>query len=303
MYHRIAEDSFDPWGMAVKPAHFREQLAWLAQNRTLLRLQEFADLHRRGLLARNAVSITFDDGYSCAGEVAAPLLEQFRTPATIFLPVDLIERRRPFWWDELEEIVLGYGEPTITIDEEEIPLGQASPADRRWSPRCPAATPRQSAFEEILSRITRKKPAERDSIMDDLRRHARRSDGDRSSKRPMTPEEVRRIASDRVEFGSHTRTHPWLPQLGPEEQAAEIGGSIDRLQSLTGSRPISFAYPYGMSDKPSRQMAESAGFDCACVTGDLAVSRRTASFALPRVRVGDWDAQGLESALSSLLPA
>ena len=43
LYHRIADETFDPWGEAVAPTNFREQLEWLAGNRTLLRLTDFVD--------------------------------------------------------------------------------------------------------------------------------------------------------------------------------------------------------------------------------------------------------------------
>lgn len=100
MYHRIAHESFDPWALAVNPQNFARQLEWLSQDRVVLRLPEFAARHRDGSLPAEAVALTFDDGYACAAEVAAPLLEKFGLPATIFLPVDLIEAGALFWWDE-----------------------------------------------------------------------------------------------------------------------------------------------------------------------------------------------------------
>src|SRR5690349_5856170 len=76
MYHRIASETFDPWRLAVQPEAFAEQLAWLARHRTVLRLGEFAAFHRRGKLPRTAVALTFDDGYGCTAEVAAPMLKK-----------------------------------------------------------------------------------------------------------------------------------------------------------------------------------------------------------------------------------
>ena len=164
MYHRIAEEPFDPWGLAVAPGRFKEQLSW-RRNCTVLSLEEFGRLHRRRSLPPNAIAITFDDGYACIRRIAAPLLQEFGVRATIFLPVDLIERRRPFWWDELEDIVLGHDDLNLCVDGENVSLGPRHPADGQWAPRSDAATARQSAFEEILTRITRKRPAERDRIM------------------------------------------------------------------------------------------------------------------------------------------
>jgi peptidoglycan/xylan/chitin deacetylase (PgdA/CDA1 family) len=70
MYHRIAEEPFDPWGLSVTPANFRDQLAWLAQNRTVLPLGEFAALHRAGTLPAEAIAVTLDDGYACASQAS-----------------------------------------------------------------------------------------------------------------------------------------------------------------------------------------------------------------------------------------
>jgi hypothetical protein len=36
MYHRVADLSIDPWGLAVKPVHFEEQLDVLRRNPQLL---------------------------------------------------------------------------------------------------------------------------------------------------------------------------------------------------------------------------------------------------------------------------
>lgn len=307
MYHRIAEEPFDPWGLAVAPGRFKEQLAWLVRNRTVLSLDEFGTLHRRRSLPRDAIAITFDDGYACINEIAVPLLKQFGVRATIFLPVDLIERRRPFWWDELEDIVLGHDGLNLCVDGEEVGLGPRTPADRHWSPRSDAATARQAAFEEILTRITRKRPAERDRIMDELRSQgasaSRRSDERPQLKRPMSPEEIRRIAGAIVDVGSHTRTHPWLADLDGDEKREEISGSVDRVEALTGYRPRAFAYPYGNWDEQSRRLVAEAEFAVACLTGDRGVSRRSRCLALPRLRIGDWSATELERALASVRPA
>ena len=36
MYHRVNEPGYDPWELAVTPAHFDEQLTWLKRRRTVL---------------------------------------------------------------------------------------------------------------------------------------------------------------------------------------------------------------------------------------------------------------------------
>ena len=31
LYHRIAEEPFDPWALAVSPTHFNEQMEWIGR--------------------------------------------------------------------------------------------------------------------------------------------------------------------------------------------------------------------------------------------------------------------------------
>ena len=46
-------------------------------------------------------------------------------------------------------------------------------------------------------------------------------------------------------LGSHTRSHPRLPDLAPQGQRAEIAGGADAVESATGRRPRLFRPPYG----------------------------------------------------------
>jgi peptidoglycan/xylan/chitin deacetylase (PgdA/CDA1 family) len=296
MYHRVAQEEFDPWGLAVSPDHFAQQLQWLSKNRTVLPLARFAAMHRETTLPRDAVALTFDDAYECTAEIAAPLLQQAGLPATIFIPAELIERGRPFWWDELQHLVLGHDGDGLELAGEQIILGPPHIDDRRWKPDAPPRTPRQAAFQHIWASLREKAPAELDDAMTSVRRQAGPA---RQSKiaAPMSAAKVRETASELIEFGSHALTHPWLTSLPQDEKRREISDSVARVERLAGRRPTSFAYPYGNLDAESEQLVEEAGFECACATLGTAVSPASRLFALPRKQVGDWDSQTFASLL------
>ena len=296
MYHRIADESFDPWGLAVSPGHFAEQLDWLAQRRTILPLTEFAARHREQSLPADALALTFDDGYECAASIAAPMLEQRALPATIFIPADLIDRGRPFWWDELKDILLFHDADVLILSGDQISLGAREPEDGSWMPGAPARTTRQKGFARIWARLREKPPRELDEAMEELRSQSAATPG--PSALPMSPAQVRAIRSDRIQFGSHALTHPWLSSLTAVEKAREIQGSVDRCEQLMGARPMLFAYPYGDFDAESERLVKEAGFECACATIPTAVSRDSRVFALPRIQVGNWDAGRLAQVLS-----
>jgi len=297
MYHRIAEESFDPWGTTVTPARFAEQLAWMICDRKILPLGEFAARKAEGNLPENAVALTFDDGYSCNAEVAAPMLERFRAAATFFVTVDAIEKSRAFWWDELEEIVLGHDGAALALEGEQVSLGEKHSDDRRWPPDSPPRTPRQRAYYDLQRKLVTRKPAEIERAMSELRSQTNAAT---PGKRPMAPEDVRGIAGSIIDFGSHSLSHPWLTSLSSAEKATEISESAEACAALTGSRPTTFAYPFGDFDDESRRLAEGSGYACACSTETATVGADSPQFALPRVQVGNWSARRLQRVLREL---
>lgn len=295
MYHRVAEDPFDPWALAITPKHFREQLRWLGENRAVLPLVEFARKHREGALPATALAITFDDGDQSVTDIAAPALREVCLPATVFIPAELIARHRPFWWDELRSLVLDHDGASLTIGDEVVAIGAADRADGCWAPGAPPGTARQQAFQRIWAMLRDKPPAEIDRAMEALRRQSPASPA--GSPRPMSPGEIAATASEAIEFGSHALTHPWLTSLAAEEKKREIGESVEACERLTGRKPASFAYPYGSFDAESERLVEEAGFVCACATLDRAVRASSRAFALPRIAVGNWSAEELAKRL------
>lgn len=293
MYHRIADEAFDPWQLAVSPANFTDHLEWIGHNRTPLPLEEFVAMNQRGKLPRDAIAVTFDDGYACNATAAAPLLERYQVPATIFLSASLIERGGEFWWDELERIVLDHKGDSLRVRGREITLGERASRDSDWQAGTPPATPRQLAYKEIWSLLYGQPAAELDEAMAQLREQARVPEEPRESHRPLTPAQIRGIRSDLVSFGSHALSHASLPELGPDEQAREIKESVSRCEAVTGTRPHSFAYPYGNHAPQLEPLVEQAGFVCACKADGWFVTRRTNRFALPRLFVRNSGAEQL----------
>jgi peptidoglycan/xylan/chitin deacetylase (PgdA/CDA1 family) len=295
MYHRIGLETFDPWGLVVAPDRFAEQTEWLARNRAVLPLTQFARLHEERQLPSDAVSLTFDDGYSSALD-AVPLLQKHGLHATVFLPAELVERGGEFWWDELARLVIGWPTDMLQLDGERLSVPPAHEGDPVWPAETPPRTTRQKLFQSIWSRLHARRPAGLDTAMAQLREQAT-APASRPTDRPLTSEEARAVSSDTISFGSHGLTHPSLPALPDDERLHEIADSRARCEALTGTVPTTFAYPFGDFDTTSRQFVEQAGYACACATGDAVVSPRSDIFALPRLRVGNWEVSRLRDML------
>ena len=83
----------------------------------------------------------------------------------------------------------------------------------------------------------------------------------------MTWDEVRTLESRGFEIGGHTQTHVDLGVVSRCVARAEVFGTRDDLERELGSRPRSFAYPYGQRrhmTEGNRAIVRDAGFRCCC---------------------------------------
>lgn len=59
------------------------------------------------------------------------------------------------------------------------------------------------------------------------------------------PDEVRRIAAAGHELGNHSWSHPFLPDLTPDELREQIDRTAEAVARVTGEAPTRFRPPYG----------------------------------------------------------
>lgn len=287
VYHRVAKADFDPWNLAVSPEEFEQQLTRL-RKKIVLPLGEFARLHAQKRLPRNAVAITFDDGYACNALVAAPMLKSFGYPATFFIVSDAIAHPEEFWWDQLEFI--------FHAREFNYQIASQLLADRGGDGFAANADP-HNVLVPFFSHweFLRGNSAEvRRQYLGDLRDRLGLKKPFRHTHRPMIATELRVLAANpSFEIGGHTATHPSLRARPPEEQEKEIVLGSRFLEATIGKPILSFSYPFGDWEEVTREIVIGAGFKCAVATEQRTVRSGDDQFALPRRQVVNRNAHTL----------
>jgi peptidoglycan/xylan/chitin deacetylase (PgdA/CDA1 family) len=314
LYHRIGHVPRDPQLLCVTPDHFADHLQVIAAHHRPVRL---------GGLGAGAVAVTFDDGYLDNLLVAKPLLERSDIPATVFVTSGHVRTGRPFWWDELEHLLLWPGRLpaalTLEVGRENLrwELGDdaAYVSDRdgdrtAWTvldERDPG--PREQIYRALCERFRALDETDRERALDHLRAVVERdddADADAVMPRPLSPTELTLLADGNlIEVGAHTVTHPVLSRLPMERQREEVAGSKRQLEEILGRPVSSFAYPYGAPtdfDETTVSLVRAAGFGRACANVPGRVTRRTDPFRLPRLVVRDCDGDELTRRLSALSP-
>jgi peptidoglycan/xylan/chitin deacetylase (PgdA/CDA1 family) len=76
----------------------------------------------------------------------------------------------------------------------------------------------------------------------------------------LTWDQVRELAARGMIFGSHTLSHPWLPDLSAEELRCELCDSKRRIEEQLGHPITAMAYPYGAFDDRVRAVIVECGY-------------------------------------------
>ncbi len=104
----------------------------------------------------------------------------------------------------------------------------------------------------------------------------------------LTWEQMREMQEQGVAFGSHTMTHPRLPNLPEEQWWWELAES-KRLLEAGLERPVeTLAYPYGHFHEKIARVAQDAGYRAAFSTIPGLNVPTTDRFALRRMNVRRW---------------
>jgi peptidoglycan/xylan/chitin deacetylase (PgdA/CDA1 family) len=108
-YHSISSPPEPlPADADVSPEKFEAHLRWLAAHRRVVPLGDVLAAPARARL----VAVTFDDGFRDNLTAALPLLEQYRTPATIFVTAGFVGREGYLTEGDVRELA---AHPLITV--------------------------------------------------------------------------------------------------------------------------------------------------------------------------------------------
>jgi peptidoglycan/xylan/chitin deacetylase (PgdA/CDA1 family) len=264
-------------------------------------MDAFAARLRSCDLPRDAVALTFDDGYSDNLRQAKPILEAAGVPATVFLTTDRIGTGKEFWWDELARMVLPRAEPlsgNVMVDANDLqidlpPIDLATEPRADWRAWDRPVTGREATYQRLWEVLQSCTPDRREAAMAQLRRlfgatHPNPED------LPMSAADIRGLVSNRISVGAHGCTHQLLTRLPPAARIEEIQRSRVEVEALSGLPVTGFTYPHGDRDAETIDMVRRAGYRWACSTCEAIIDPLRANpHDLPRLAVGDWRANTL----------
>lgn len=254
-YHRLGVPSDTFLNMKVPPELFERQLRFLQRRFEVLSLDEAMQALRGSRrLKRDAVVLTFDDGYADNFALLYPILKKYGAPATIFLSVEAIECRDFMWWDKLASCLSASANEIL--DLQDFALGRYVFSEESKASVC----------TELIARMKRLPRTERDRVLEAVRQRLDVTREPGESDRMLTWEEAQEMNGGLVTFGSHGMSHTILTNLREEDVRWELQTSRRIMQDRLGSVPDFYAFPNGRRrdfDGRIVEMVRACGYGAA----------------------------------------
>jgi len=220
-------------------------------------MDEIADGLDRKSLPPRALAITVDDGYRNYLQGAHSVFRAYGLPVTVFLISDFLDGKW-LWWDKVHYLLMNTGQTRITI-----PVGAMESSYNLQ------VEDRERVADAIVRKAKGVPNAQRLEMVEKLTEISEVSlpEVPPASMSPLSWDEVRRLRTEGVSFGAHTKTHPIMARVETDaELLYELSASRRRIEQEIGDTVQHFCYPNGQGtdfDDRSVRAVRECGFRTA----------------------------------------
>ena len=256
-YHRFSR-SADP--LRVSRDEFERHLRYLKKHNTVLSLDEVIDASVNGhRMPKNPTVITIDDGYSDAYDIAFPLLKKHKLPATLYVITDFVDGKIWLWTDLMRYIL------NNTKKEN---LGVKFSNGKKLDVKLRDHSQRMRLADRVNGYLKKEPNEAKDAKISEI---AKSMDVEVPKKPPsefasVDWKQISKMDKSVLKIGSHTVTHPILPNVGTEQLETELTQAKTKLEKKL-NRPVKhFCYPNGSLNRKVRSAVKNAGYKSATTT-------------------------------------
>ena len=292
MYHRVLTDkeisgSISQEGIVVNCETFEKHMSYIKNNFKILSLSEFIEhFEKRIPFETKSCLVTFDDGWKDNFLNAYPILKENRIPALIFLPTDFIGSFRCFWQEEMADLLAaarkrcweddGFSKKNKRLFDIEGFRDIIASDEKRLPQKIAAFLGVQkkkniSEIERLIHSLKQALPAE---AMQEKKEAV-----------ILSWDEVKIMARDGIDFGSHGKSHAILPAASVREAEGEITESKNVLEKNLGQGIDAFSYPNGDYSEEVLDMVRKNGYQVAFGTDKGSVFIEDNPYKLKRMNI------------------
>lgn len=297
MYHYVRElaETRYPAIRGLDVSLFREQLAFMQRFYQFITVADMIEAIRHDhALPRNAVLLTFDDGYSDHYQNVFPILDAAGIQGCFFPPVCAVRDARVLDVNKIHFVLASIKDLDQLLQAVYAELARLRSEGHEIAPTedlyQQLALPHDFDPPQIIfikRLLQRELPQNmRTEIVDALfKRYV--TDNEKAFARELyvNEEQLRMMVRRGMIIGSHGSEHRWMNTLSPEEQNLEIEESLSFLGSIGVPRSAwLMCYPYGAHNESLRNTCRDLDCSLAFTTkvGIAEISQANA-LTLPRL--------------------
>lgn len=266
-FHDIVVDGQHVRRDQLNVATFRQQLSWIQQHFTIVRIDSLVDQFQANTIAKPMAAITFDDGYRSHIDLVKPILDEFHIKAAFY--VSSAHLTNDYYWHDLVETFC-----------------QHSSAEQQNALTAVLHSVTPKPCSSLIESIKYLSLADRDLVLSSINEFTKPLMQERLL---MNSAEVLALAADGHLIGGHTLNHPILALESDETCFHEINDDLQALETLLKQKITSFAYPNGIPERDfsqkHQQILANYGVKYAVNTQKSILTKALTTLSIPRINL------------------
>ncbi len=234
----------------VSAAVFEQHIRYLSDHANVLSLDDY--FLQKFDNQRFNIAITFDDGYRNNLELALPILEKYRIPATFFITPAHLIGQDALWMDVLD-VATALGPKVLAI-------GDTTFYKKKWRHTRYYA---DANGQKLVDKARYGTPQFAKKMMDELRRIGTTEQWKEMGEywQLLDQQQIIQLAdSPWVSIGAHGLAHLDFARATPNDLTTELVHAKKLLETTIGKPVHQLAFPYGAYSPTVVAQARAAGF-------------------------------------------
>ncbi|HWR33669.1 MAG TPA: polysaccharide deacetylase family protein [Chitinophagaceae bacterium] len=256
---------------------FKKIIGHLVQNYQVVPLEHYLDDPGAFQTRKKLATVLFDDGYKDNIEYAAPVLGEYKCPASFYIVTDCIDKNRPTWTYLIDNALAKTQKNKLEFSFDFVP-----PSFRFVDIRLNSRP--NPLLKELKPWMKKLSNPQRLAITDAI---IHQCDDVQIPQNMMNWNDIKQLMAGGFIVGSHSHTHPLLASMQSETEILnELQPSAQRISKETGKFPSTISYPIGSYDNRVIELAIRAGYKYGLAVGQQFYTQgKDDVFRIPRVEL------------------
>lgn len=251
MFHQINNKNLNFY-KSMPTNVFKELCLFIQKNYAVLLPSEVENHFKTS--SKPVAIISFDDGHYDIIQNVLPILKKLDLPFNVNIDTEIFKTKKPQDFIRVYDIlnhcnIIEYFSKDFMKEPIEIDKSNSVKVEK--------------AFTDILSKLSIQKRRE---FVEKMALDSKMSENNYS--KMLSIDDVKLLSEYKIEFGSHSYSHPILTNLTTKEIYFELTNSKKELEKITNQKVNILAYPNGVYNKEVENIAKGLGFKILLQTGN-----------------------------------